>query len=153
MNVIYSHAFWRLCPSLTANFNLNSTTKMTRKKFNKEKLKRFAHILAAVTILMHAYRNYEEGLHSYPLFVLAGIIVLALALFHPILEKKLPWIDGTTFFVEGILSITIGIELFDSGRKALSIGYLLLGLFQFYMAFRKGKKGHEKHRARHQITN
>jgi len=147
--------FVRPINKLAAIFNLNSTTKMTRRHLIKDKeiRRRVAHIVAAATILIHAYENYETGHHSYQLFALAGIIFLALALFHPVLEKKLPWIDGTTFILEGILSLIVTVDLFNFGKKALPICYLLLGLFQFYMAFRKGKKGLEKHRESHQITN
>jgi uncharacterized membrane protein HdeD (DUF308 family) len=127
---------------------------MTRRHLikDKEKRKRVAHIAATAAILIHAYENYEAGHHSYLLFALAGIIIFVVALFHPVLEKKLPWIDGTTFIVEGILSLIIALDLFNFGKKALSICYLLLGIFQFYMAFRKGKKGLKKHRESHQIT-
>jgi uncharacterized membrane protein HdeD (DUF308 family) len=113
---------------------------------DKEKRKRIAHIVAGVTILIHSYENYETGHHSYRLFALAGIIVLLLALFHPIIEKRLPWIDGLFFVIEGILSFVVAFDLFSFGKKALPATYLLLGIFQFFMAFRKGKKGMEAHK-------
>ena len=116
---------------------------------NKEKRKRIAHIVAAVVILIHSYENYESGHHSYKLFAIAGLIVLALALFHPLIEKKYPWIDGVFFVIEGILSLLVAFEAFGLGKKALPVTYLLLALFQFFMAFRKGKKGMEQHHSAH----
>jgi uncharacterized membrane protein HdeD (DUF308 family) len=117
---------------------------------NKEKRKRVAHIVAGATILIHSYENYETGHHSFKLFALAGIIVLLLALFHPIIEKKFPWIDGLFFIIEGILSFVVAFDLYNFGKKALPTTYLLLGIFQFFMAFRKGKKGIETHKTQHQ---
>jgi hypothetical protein len=125
---------------------------MKLRNINKEKRKRFAHIMAAIVILAHAYGNYGTGHHSFLLFLIAGMVVLAVALFHPFLEKKIHWIDGATFMVEGILSIAISYDLFHLDKNALAVGYLLLGLFQFFMAFWKGKKGHQKHKKRQQIT-
>ena len=116
---------------------------------DKEKRKRVAHIVAAVTILIHAYENYETGHHSYLLFGIAGLIVLTLAIFHHVIEKKFPWIDGVFFIIEGILSLIVAIDMFNMGKKRLPITYLALAVFQFYMAFRKGKKGIEAHKTKH----
>lgn len=117
---------------------------------DKEKRKRVAHYAAGVTILIHAYDNYETHHHSYLLFLIAGGIVLLLALLHPVIEKKYPWIDGLFFIIEGTLSFIVAYDLFSYGKKALPITYLALGIFQFYMAFRKGKKGVETHKLKHQ---
>jgi hypothetical protein len=118
---------------------------------DKEKRKRVAHIVAAATILLHAYENYETGHHSYILFSVAGFIVLALAIFHPVIEKKFPWIDGVFFVIEAILSLVVAIDMFNMGKKRLPITYLALAIFQFYMAFRKGKKGIAAHKAKHEV--
>jgi hypothetical protein len=120
---------------------------------DNEKRKRVAHFAAAATIFMHSYENYETRHHSYLLFLAAGFIILALAIFHPKLEEKYPWIDGASFVVEGILSFVISIDLFNYGKKALPLCYLLLSLFQFFMAFRKGKKGIQKHKEKHQMLH
>ncbi len=115
---------------------------------NKDKRKRFAHIGAGVIILIHSYEKYEGGHDSYKSFTLAGLVFLSIAYFHPIIEKKAPWIDGVFFLIEGILSIIIALDLFHSGKKALPITYVFLGLFQFFMAFRKSKKGIEHHKSK-----
>lgn len=113
---------------------------------NRDKRKRFAHIGAGVVILVHAYEKYESGHDSFKLFVLAGLIFLTIALFHPIIEKKVPWIDGVFFMIESLLSIIVAFDYFHLNKKALPITYLILGIFQFLMAFKKGKKGIEHHK-------
>lgn len=113
---------------------------------NKEKRKRFVHIGAGVVILIHAYEKYEAGHHSYQLFLIAGIVFLCIAVFHPIIEQKLPWVDGVFFVIEGILSLVVAYEYFGVGKKALPITYLLLSVFQFFMAFKKSKQGITHHK-------
>lgn len=114
---------------------------------NKDKRKRFAHIGAGLVILIHAYEKYEGGHDTYKLFAVAGIVFLLIAIFHPILEKKMPWIDGLFFLIEGALSIVVAFDYFHVGKKALPAAYLFLGLFQFFMAFRKSKSGLEHHKS------
>ena len=115
---------------------------------NRDKRKRFAHIGAAVVIFIHSYEKYEGGHNTYKLFALAGLVFLLIAIFHPIIEKKVPWVDGVFFLIEGILSIIVAFDYFHLGKKALPITYLLLGIFQFFMAFRKSKKGIEHHKTK-----
>ncbi|MEO7445158.1 MAG: hypothetical protein ABIT96_00855, partial [Ferruginibacter sp.] len=74
---------------------------------------------------------------------------LAIAFLHPVIEKKAPWVDGVFLIIEGILSIIIAIDFFHLGKKALPITYLLLACFQFFMAFRRGRKGIEHHKSTH----
>jgi len=114
---------------------------------NREKRKRIAHIGAGIVILIHAYEKFEGGHDTYKLFAFAGIIFLSIAIFHPIIEKKIPWVDGLFFFIEGVLSIVVALDYLHLGKKALPTTYILLGLFQFFMAFRKSKKGIEHHKS------
>jgi len=115
---------------------------------NRDKRKRFAHIGAGVVILIHSYEKYEGGHDTYMLFALAGLVFLLIAFFHPLIEKKAPWVDGVFFVIEGILSIVVAVDFFHLGKKALPITYVLLALFQFFMAFRKSKKGIEHHKTK-----
>lgn len=115
---------------------------------NRDKRKRFAHIVAGVVILIHSYEKHESGHDTYKLFALAGLLFLSIAIFHPIIEKKIPWIDGVFFVIEGVLSIIVAVDFFHLDKKALPITYILLGLFQFFMALRKSKKGIEHHKAK-----
>jgi DNA integrity scanning protein DisA with diadenylate cyclase activity len=116
---------------------------------NKNKRKRFAHIGAGIVILIHSYERYESGIDSYILFGIAGLIFLAIAFLHPIIEKKVPWLDGLFFIVEGVLSIIVAIDFFHVGKKALPITFLFVATFQFYMALKKSKKGIELHKLHH----
>lgn len=118
---------------------------------DREKRRRFAHIGAGMVILIHAYEKYETGHGSPTLFAIAGIVFLLVAILHPQLEKKAPWVDGVFFVIEGILSIAVAYDHFHLGKKALPIAYSLLAIFQFVMAFRKGKKGMEHHRKPEEI--
>ncbi len=116
---------------------------------NKNKRKTFAHIGAGIVILIHSYERYESGLGSYILFAIAGLIFLTIAFLHPIIEKKVPWLDGLFFIIEGILSIIVAIDFFHAGKKALPITFLFVAAFQFYMALKKSKKGIELHKLHH----
>lgn len=113
---------------------------------NRDKRERFAHIGAGIVILIHSYEKYEGGNDSYKLFALAGFIFLTVAFFHPKLEKKAPWVDGVFFLIEGLLSFIVAFDFFQLGKKALPIAYLFLGFLQFFMAFKKSKKGIENHK-------
>lgn len=113
---------------------------------NTDKRKKVAHIGAAVVIFIHSYEKYEAGHSSYVLFGIAGLVFWTIALLHPIIEKKAPWVDGVFFAIEGILSIIFAIDYFHLGKKALPATYLLLATFQFFMAFRKSKKRLQHHK-------
>lgn len=120
---------------------------LKRSDKNTGKKKRIAHIIAAVIILVHGYEKFDSGHGSYLLFAIAGCIFLAIAILHTVIEKKSPWIDGVFFIIEGILSIIVAIDFFHTGKKGLPVCYLLLGIFQFIIAFRVGKKGMQHHKA------
>lgn len=116
---------------------------------NKEKGKRIAHIGAAVVILLHAYEKYDSGHESWLSFGIAGLVFLAIALLHPMIEKKAPWVDGVFFAIEAVLSLIVAFEFFQMGKKALPATYLFLAGLQFFIAFRMSKKGIEHHKATH----
>ena len=114
---------------------------------NKEKRNRIIHIISAMMILIHAYEKYETGHASYIYFTIAGLVFLTIALFHPMLERKLPWVDGVFFVIEGILSLIVAADFFHMGKKALPFCYLFTALVQFFVAFHKSRKGIQHHRA------
>ncbi len=116
---------------------------------NKHKRKRIAHIGAGIIILIHAYEKYESGHNSYKFFALAGVIFLIIASLHSIIEKKVPWVDGVFFFIEGVLSIVVALDFFHLGKKALPFTYVFLALFQFFIAFRRSRKGIVEHKLNH----
>lgn len=121
----------------------------TTRELRREKRRRVAHIISGFVILVHAYEKYESGHSSYLFFAPAGLVFLLIALFHPVIEKKLPWVDGLFFIIEGSLSVIVAWEFFHAGKKALPWCYVALALFQFFMAFRKSRKGIAKHKAGH----
>lgn len=116
---------------------------------NRDKRKQFAHVGAGIVILIHAYEKHEEGHGSYLFFAIAGLVFLLIAILHSRIEKIAPWIDGVFFVIEGILSLVVAYDFFHVGKKALPATYLLLAVFQFFMAFRKSKKGIESHNTKH----
>jgi hypothetical protein len=113
---------------------------------NKEKAKRFAHIIAGVTILLHSLSHYQNNDPTYKLFFFAGLIFLTIAIFHPIIEKKAPWIDGVFFAIEGLLSLFVAYEFFHLGKKAIPFVYLLVGISQVFLAFIFSFKGIKQHK-------
>ncbi len=100
-----------------------------------EKRKRIAHFAAGVTMLLHAYENYESGHHSYKLFAIAGTILLVFALFHHTIEKKLPWNtlkEGDTIFISKS-SLTNSIQKVIVGKPD--------GYFIYAMGFTRAWEG------------
>lgn len=113
---------------------------------DKEKRRRIAHIVAGFIILVHAYEKYETGHGSYLFFLIAGLVFLSIAIFHSLIEKKAPWIDGVFFAIEGVLSLIVAYEHFHLGKKALPWTYVALAIFQFTIAFRRGRSGLRHHK-------
>ncbi|MEO7044596.1 MAG: hypothetical protein ABI091_04765 [Ferruginibacter sp.] len=107
---------------------------------NRNKVKRVIHIIPGLLILAHSYEQYDEGHRSFIFFGIAGIFFLTIALLHPIIEKKIPWVDGVFFIIEGILPIIIAIDYFKLGKKALPAAYLLVAVIQFIIAYLISRK-------------
>jgi hypothetical protein len=123
--------------------------KLDRFKKNKEKIKRVAHISAGLVILIHAYEKYESGHGSYWFFTIFGILFLSVAFFHHLLAQKYPWVDAVFLIIEAILSLIVAYEFFHVGKKALPFVFLFLAFFQFFMAYKLGKKGIKDHNLNH----
>ena len=107
------------------------------------------HIVPAFIILAHSYELYDIGHNSYIFFGIAGLLFLTIALLHPIIEKKLPWVDGVFFIIEGILPIIVAIDYFSEGKKALPTAYLFIAVIQLFIAYKISKKSIEHHRVNH----
>ena len=112
---------------------------------NKDKRKRVVHIVSGAIILIHAYEKWDSGHHSYVYFTIAGLVFLTVALLHPVIERRVPWVDGVFFIIEAILSLIVAADYFHLGKKALPFCYLLVAVFQFVVAFLKSKKGIKHH--------
>jgi hypothetical protein len=134
-----------------SKFTQSKCQRMFSKIFSrdKERRRRFAHIAAGLVILVHSYEKYDSGHDSYKMFAVAGIIFLIIALLHPVIEKKAPWIDGVFFVIESVLSAIVAIDYFHMGKKALPVAYVCLSIFQLFIAFKKSKKGMQLHKTNH----
>jgi len=119
-----------------------------RGRENREKRKRLAHIFAGFVILIHTWERHEAGHGSWGYFLVAGIVFIAVAICHPLIERKAPWVDGLFFVIEASLSFIIAYEFFHAGKKALPYTYLMLGVFQLVLAFVKSRKAIVHHKAK-----
>src|SRR3982751_3640014 len=117
--------------------------------FVKDKSKRLwvAHIAAGFVILIHAYEKYDSGHDSYKWFLIAGIVFLSVAFLHKKIEKKAPWVDGIFFLIEAVLSMVVAADFFHMGKKALPYTYVLLSMFQIFMAIRRSRKAVVQHKS------
>ena len=104
-----------------------------------------AHIFAGIVILIHAWEKYESGHGPYLVFLIAGLVFLTVAILHPVIERRAPWIDGLFFLIEAALSFVVAYDYFHAGKKALPYTYLALGIFQIVLAFIKSRKGLANH--------
>jgi hypothetical protein len=118
---------------------------MSTLRGNKEKRQQMAHILAGVIILVHAYEKYEMQERVYLVFLVAGVVFLAVALLHHKLAKIFPYVDGVFFVIEAMLYALIAAEYFELGKKGLPWAYVLATILYLVAAFIKGKKGKAKH--------
>lgn len=115
---------------------------------NREKKKKIAHILAGLVILVHGYEKFTSGHGSWLFFIFSGLVFLGFALLHHQLSKKMPWIDGVFFIIEGLLSFTVAYDYFHMGKKALPWCYLAVGIAQIVIAVvvsRKASRSHAAH--------
>ena len=113
---------------------------------NKEKKEKFAHILAGIVILVHAYEKYDKHEGSYTAFIIAGVIFLGVALLHHRLVKSFPYIDGGFFVIESILYAIIAADYFSVGKKGLPWCYVIVTIIYLFIAFKKGKQGAAKYK-------
>lgn len=101
----------------------------------KEKLKRIPHLISGGIILLHAYERYEHGHASWLFFLVSGLIFLSVAIFHHPLAARFRFIDVLFYSIEGILSLIIGYEYYEAGKKALPFAYLFATLMQVIAIF------------------
>jgi hypothetical protein len=117
-------------------------------KRNPEKKEKFAHILAGLIILVHAYEKFDLHHASYIFFLIAGIVFLTVAILHHQLAHRFIYIDGVFFVIEGILYGIIAADYFHEGKKGLPWCYVFVAIMYGIAAViraRKGKKKYLKH--------
>ncbi|MEO5642767.1 MAG: hypothetical protein ABIQ40_15595 [Bacteroidia bacterium] len=88
-----------------------------------------------MVIMQHCLERFDSGHHSYIVFLLAGIIFLAVAIFHHKLVHRFPKVDTLFYTIEGCLSFIIAYEYFEAGKKFLPYLYIIAGLFQLVAIF------------------
>jgi len=96
----------------------------------KEKLKKMPHIISGVLILLHGLERFDSGNGDYPVFLLAGIVFLGVALFHKKISRPFPTADVIFYAVEGLLSFLVAYEYWCAGKRGLPIAYIVAGIFQ-----------------------
>lgn len=122
---------------------------LQRIRRSREKRKPFVHIVSGAVILIHTYEKWESGHDTWLYFLPAGLVFLTVAILHPVIERRAPWIDGIFFVIEGVLSLIVAADFFHVGKKALPWCYVALAGFQFFVAFRRSRKGIAHHRSLH----
>jgi len=48
-----------------------------------------------IVVSFHGYERHEID-HSYPIFLLAGLLMPVLAVLYPLFKIEIPWIDGVS---------------------------------------------------------
>ncbi len=109
-------------------------------KGNKEKIQRFAHILAGFIILVHAYEKYDLHQSSYILFLVLGLIFLSIAFMHHTLAKYSHFVDSIFLIIEAICLAIIAADFFNEGKKALPYCYIVASVMYVVVAFIKYRK-------------
>lgn len=107
---------------------------------NKSKLENISHFITGFIALLTAFDNYGLQNPSYIIFAVLGLIVISLTIFKNKLSEKIPWIDSTFIFIDGIISLIIAVDYFLHGKKALPFTILFAGIMQISVGFYKLKK-------------
>jgi hypothetical protein len=111
----------------------------------KEKIAKMSHLIAGIVILIHGIGHYSTGSHLYPLFVVAGLVFLLIAIFHHTLLHRFPWIDNVFLLIESILSFAVAYEYFELGKRALPLTWCFAGFMQIVSLFIQNRKRSKKH--------
>lgn len=110
------------------------------KNIPKEKRKKFAHILAGIVILIHAYEKWEHHSGTWWVFFFFGLLVFTLVVFHNRIHHRFPGIDAGFFLIEGVLMFVTSYYYFSHDKKLLPYCYLLVGVAYIVMSFVRFKK-------------
>lgn len=122
--------------------------KTPEQKDRRERLRQFAHMLAAFVILLNGIAGREKHPHTAWIFFLCGAIFLVLAIFHHRIEQRWPYVSPTFHFLEVIVAAVILMEYVHAGKKYLPYAmafpvllYTVLGIWRI-LQMRKGAGGH-----------
>ncbi|CAN5245424.1 hypothetical protein BH20BAC1_BH20BAC1_18820 [soil metagenome] len=115
---------------------------------HREKMQKFAHILAAIIILLHAFEKFEINEPSYPFYTIAGIIFLLIAIFHDQVARRFSYIDSTFMIIEAAVYGMIANEYFHAGKKGLPWLYVIAVAVYVAAALINSRKSRKKHRGK-----
>lgn len=101
----------------------------------KSKLKTVGHVIAASMVLLRGVDRLETGGHVWFYFIM-GALILLLAFYH----EKIKIGEAVFSFIEGILVLFIGIEMFEHHKVYLPWLYLVAGSVYFYAGYRQIRK-------------
>jgi len=111
------------------------------KNIPREKRNKFAHTLAGVVILIHAYEKFVHHSDTWWIFFFFGLLIFALVIFHDRIHHRFPGIDAAFFFIEGILMFVTAYYYFTHHKTYLPYAYLLTGTVYMVLTFFKYRKG------------
>lgn len=107
-------------------------------------MRRLAHILAAVVILLHGVGDLEKGHSIGWLYLLFGTMAMVLGIFHHRLHARFPRVDAAFHLIEAMMALLIGLNYLHEGKvylpwvsMAASIPYGALAIKALF-----GRKGH-----------
>jgi len=110
----------------------------------REKRNKFAHALAGIVILIHAYEKWVHHSSTAWIFLFFGLLVFTLVIFHDRIHHRFPGIDAVFFFIEGILMFVTAYYYFTHDKKYLPYAYLLSGAVYLVLTFYKFRKAGKK---------
>ncbi len=117
-------------------------------KKTREKLRKVAHIVAALVILIHAFEKFEINEPVYPFYTVAGLLFLVVAIFHEQLQKVFRPVDSIFMIIEAGVYCLIAIEYFEKHKKALPWFYVVATVMYVIAAFIRSKKKKRRRRRR-----
>ena len=110
----------------------------------REKRNKFAHVLAGIVILIHAYEKWLHHSATWWTFLFFGLLIFILVLFHDRIHHRFPGIDAAFFSIEGVLMFVTAYYYFSHHKTYLPYAYLLSGLAYMVLSFYKYKKSNRK---------
>lgn len=113
---------------------------------NKPKFRKVGHIIAALVILIHAFEKFEINHPSYPFYTVAGLLFLAIAIFHEQLRQIFRPVDSVFMIIEAGVYCLVAIEHFQEHKKVLPWLYVVATIMYVIAAFIKSKKKKRRRR-------
>lgn len=107
------------------------------KRKRTEAQQRFAHAMAGVLLLVHAFEKFEQHhVKAGTAFVLFGMAFVLYAWFHPRLHGHpiAPHLETGVFLIEGTAITITAAVYFHAGKKGLPACYMIAAVMYFVQA-------------------